>query len=243
LDFVKFWKTAHGKLPPELVFDSKLTTYANLSRLNQMGITFMTLRRRSPAILREVANTPRSAWHTVHLAVPHRMYQTPHVIDRQVSLRDYEGPIRQMLITDLGHEEPTVLLTNDLRTSAAQRITRYAQRMLIENGLADAVKFFHLDALSSAVRLKIDFDVTLTEVASGLYRMLGRRIAGYESAQSRQLFRHFLNTPAEVEITDTRVDVTLPKRAHNPLLLAAGFGQGSTPVPWWDGRPLALRFR
>src|ERR1039457_4509846 len=227
LDFVKFWKTA----------------YAKLSRLNQMGITFMTLRRRSPAILREVANTPRSAWRTVHLDVRHRMYQTPKVVDRQVSLRDYEGPIRQMLITDLGHEEPTVLLTNDLRTSAAKRITRYAQRMLIENGLADAVKFFHLDALSSAVRLKVDFDVTLTEVASGLYRMLGRRLAGYESARSRQLFRHFLNTSAEVEITDKRVEVTLPKRAHNPLLLAAVFGQSSTPIPWWDGRPLALRFR
>src|ERR1039457_5224000 len=138
---------------------------------------------------------------------------------------------------------PTVLLTNDLRTSAAKRITRYAQRMLIENGLADAVKFFHLDALSSAVRLKIDFDVTLTEVASGLYRMLGRRLAGYESAQSHQLFRHFLNTPAEVEIADKRIEVTLPKRAHNPMLLAAGFGQGSTPIPWWDGRRMVLKFR
>jgi len=63
-----------------------------------------------------------------------------------------------------------------------------------------------LDALGSAVRLKIDFDVTLTEVASGLYRMLGRRLAGYESAHSRQLFRHFLNTPAEVEIADNRVE-------------------------------------
>ncbi len=96
---------------------------------------------------------------------------------------------------------------------------------------------------SSAVRLKIDFDVTLTEVASGLYRMLGRRLAGYETAQSRQLFRHFLNTPAEVEITDKRVEVALPKRAHNPLLLAAEFGQGSTLIPWWDGRRLFLTFR
>ena len=75
LDFVKFWKTAYGELPPELVFDSKLTTYAKLSRLNQMGITFMTLRRRSPAILRQVANTPRSAWRTVHLDVPHCLAQ------------------------------------------------------------------------------------------------------------------------------------------------------------------------
>ena len=77
LDFVKFWKTAYGELPSELVFDSKLTTYRKLSQLNQMGITFMTLRRRSPAILREVANTPRSAWRTVHLDVPHRSIRLP----------------------------------------------------------------------------------------------------------------------------------------------------------------------
>jgi hypothetical protein len=231
LDFVKFWKGAYGRLPSELVFDSKLTTYGNLSRLNQMGITFMTLRRRSPALLREVANTPRAAWRTVHLDVPHRIYQTPKIIDQQVTLRDYQGMVRQLFITDLGHEEPTVLLTNDLHTSAAKRITRYAQRMLIENGLADAVDFFHLDALSSAVRLKVDFDVTLTEVASGLYRMLGRQLAGYESAKSRQLFRHFLDTPAQVEIAADRVVVTLPKRAHNPLLIAAGFDKTTTPIP------------
>jgi hypothetical protein len=82
------------------------------------------------------------------------------------------------LIADWGHEEPTVPLTNDLRTTPAKRITRYAQRMPIENGLADAVQFFHPEALISAVRLKIDFDVTPAEVASGLYRMLGRRLAG-----------------------------------------------------------------
>jgi len=243
LEFVKFWKSVSGRIPSELVFDSKLTTYGNLSRLNQMGITFMTLRRRSPALLRQVANTPRSAWRTVHLDVPHRIYQTPKVIDQQVRLRDYQGMVRQLFITDLGHEEPTVLLTNDLRTSAAKRITRYARRMLIENGLADAVDFFHLDALSSAVRLKVDFDVTLTQVASGLYRMLGRQLAGYESAKSRQLFRHFLNTPAHVEIAADRVQVTLPKRAHNPLLIAAGYDKTTTPIPWWEGRPLAFRFR
>jgi hypothetical protein len=243
LEFVKFWKSASGRIPSELVFDSKLTTYGNLSRLNQMGITFMTLRRRSPALLREVANTPRSAWRTVHLDVPHRIYQTPKIIDQQVRLRDYQGMVRQLFITGLGHEEPTVLLTNDLRTSAAKRITRYAQRMSIENGLADAVDFYHLDALSSAVRLKVDFDVTLTQVASGLYRMLGRQLAGYESAKSRQLFRHFLDTPAQVEIAEDRVEVTLPKRAHNPLLIAAGFHKTTTPIPWWQGRPLAFRFR
>ncbi|PYS18364.1 MAG: hypothetical protein DMG11_33555 [Acidobacteria bacterium] len=243
LRFVEFWKKNSGKLPAELVFDSKLTTYQNLSQLNRMGITFMTLRRRSPKLLREIANAPRSAWRTVRLDVPHRIYQTPKVIDRRVSLRDYDGEVRQLFITDLGHEEATILLTNDLKSSAKKRITRYAQRMLIENALADSVDFFHLDSLSSAIRIKVDFDVILTEIGSGLYRMIARKLPGFESAKARQVFRHFLDTPAQITIEDRTVEVTLPKRAHNPLLIAAGLAEGSTPVPWWDDHRLTLRFR
>jgi transposase len=243
LRFVEFWKKNSGRLPAELVFDSKLTTYKNLNQLNQMGITFMTLRRRSPKLLREIANAPRSAWRTVHLDVPHRIYQTPKVIDRKVSLRDYNGEVRQLFITDLGHEEATILLTNDLQSSAKKRITRYARRMLIENGLADSVDFFHLDSLSSAIRIKVDFDVVLTEIASGLYRMVARQLQGFESAKARQVFRHFLDTPGQITIEGRNVEVALPKRAHNPLLIAAGFGEGSTVVPWWDDHRLTLRFR
>jgi hypothetical protein len=243
LGFVEFWKKSYERPPAELVFDSRLTTYANLNRLNRMGITFMTLRRRSPGLLREMADLPRSAWRTIQLDVPHRIYQTPKIVDRRITLSGYQGELRQMFITELGHEHPTVLLTNDLRSAASKRITRYAQRTLIENSLADSVDFFHLDALSSAVGMKIDFDVTLTEVATALYRMLAHLLPGYEAAKSRQLFRHFLNTSAQVEISDKRVQVTLPKRAHNPLLIAAGFSEKSTPIPWWQRLPLHIQFR
>jgi hypothetical protein len=101
LRFVDFWKGSYGCLPAELVFDSKLTTFKNLSRLNQMDIIFMTPRRRSAGLLREIANAPRSAWRTVRLDIPHRLYQTPKVIDQHIQLRDYQGPIRQLLITGL----------------------------------------------------------------------------------------------------------------------------------------------
>jgi hypothetical protein len=242
LRFVEFWKGQTGQVPEELVFDSKLTTFANLSRLNQMNITFMTLRRRSPGLLRQVVNTPRSAWRTVHLDVPHRQYQDPRVFEQQVSLKGYPGPVRQLFITDLGHEEPTILLTNDLTGSTAQRITRYAQRMLIENHLADAVDFFHLDALSSAVALKVDFDVVLTEIATGLYRLMARQLTGYETAKARQIYRHFLDTPAPIEISAHRVEVQLPKRAHNPLLIAAGVNKKEIAIPWWYNHKLGITF-
>ncbi len=45
--FIEFWQRQHGELPRHLRFDSRLTTYAHLSRLDQMVITFMALRRRS----------------------------------------------------------------------------------------------------------------------------------------------------------------------------------------------------
>jgi hypothetical protein len=51
-------------------------------------------------------------------------------------------------------------------------IIRYAKRMLIENALSDAVRFFHIDALSSSVGFKVDFDMALLVLASGLYRLM-----------------------------------------------------------------------
>jgi hypothetical protein len=38
---VSFWKLNHGELPRHLVFDSKLTTYAGLPRMDGMGISFI----------------------------------------------------------------------------------------------------------------------------------------------------------------------------------------------------------
>ena len=43
--FIAFWQEVRKALPRQLVFDSKLTTYANLARLDEMGIDFITLRR------------------------------------------------------------------------------------------------------------------------------------------------------------------------------------------------------
>jgi hypothetical protein len=110
--------------------------------------------------------------------------------------------------------------------------------MLIENGLADAVNFFHLDALSSAVALNVSFDVLLTTLATGLYRLLAQKLRGFERAQPRQIWRRFLKSPAQVRVTQDEVVVELPRRAHNPILIAPGLLEERTQVPWWEGRTL-----
>ncbi len=241
LAFVDFWKQRTGHLPEELIFDSKLTTYAKLDRLNRLGVQFMTLRRRSPKMVAEIAAEPLSAWRRIEIEGVSRTYRTPRILDRRITLDDYAGPIRQITIADLGHEEPTLLLTNQLHRSARDLIRRYAQRMVIENSIADGIDFFHMDALSSAVAMKVDCDLQLTLLASSLYRLLGRRVAnGYETAKSAHIFRDLADATAQVTITETEIEVRFQKRAHNPLLLAAGFDQTDLPVPWLENRRLRL---
>ncbi len=230
LQFVSFWKQRTGRLPEELIFDSRLTTYGNLNRLNQQGIDFITLRRRSATMLREIAAQPASAWRRIELEAVSRAYRTPRILDQKIALPDYEGPIRQLVVTELGHQEPTLLLTNQLARSPVKLIGRYAQRMLIENGIEDGIDFFHMDALTSAVALKVNCDLQLTLMASSLYRLLGSRLGhGYETAKSRHLFRDFVDATAQVMVTEREVVVRFQKRAHNPLLLAAGFDNTDGP--------------
>jgi hypothetical protein len=243
LRFVDFWKGRTGRNPEELIFDSKLTTYANLNRLKEMGIDFITLRRRSAKILREIAQEPTSAWRRIELEGVARAYRTPRILDRKINLAGYKGPIRQLTITDLGHEDPTLLLTNQLQRSPSKLIGRYAQRMIIENNIADGIDFFHMDALSSAVAMKVDCDLQLTLMASSLYRLLAAKIGnGYETAKSRHIFRDLIDATALVTIGGQHIQVKFQKRAHNPYLIAAGFAERETAIPWLDGKRLRLVF-
>jgi len=243
LRFVEFWEARTGSLPSELIFDSKLTTYANLDALNEMGIGFITLRRRSAGLLEELDEASPSAWRRIELKSMSRAYRTPKILDRRIELRDYHGPIRQIAICDLGHEEPTLLLTNELRRGAVGLVESYAKRMLIENSISDGVDFFHMDALSSVVAMKVNCDLQLTLMGSSLYRLLGAEIGGgYATAESRHIFRDFVQASARVTITNDAVEVRFGKRAHNPYLLDAGFADTDVAVPWWEGRRLRLSF-
>jgi hypothetical protein len=239
--FIAFWKRTHGQLPQHLVFDSRLTTYQNLAQVDAMKIPFITLRRRSPKLLKEIVLLPRSAWRTIELDVPTRVYRTPRYVEQKVTLAGCL--LRQIFVQDLGHEDPTILLTNQHHATPKALLTRYAQRMLIENALSDAVRFFHMDALSSSVGLKVDFDMALLAIASGLYRSVAHKMRGYADAQARQIFRDLIDMPADVTMGGKEITVSFHRRAHLPILLASGLLNQALSVPWWNGFALRLEAR
>lgn len=240
---VDFWQQHTGAPPQELVFDSRLTTYPHLNQLNQRNIHFITLRRRTRAMLAAIWSRPASAWQRLTLPALTRKYRTPKVLDERITLKGYQGNLRQVTVIELGHEDPTVILTNNFKIHCPALVTRYAQRMLIENGIADAVQFFHIDALSSLVGLRVALDLQITLMASSLYRLLAEKVGGlYRQAEAKTIFHQLLDVSADVVIDETRVVVTIHKRSHNPYLVASRLADQPTPLPWFGDKQLFIRF-
>jgi transposase len=153
-----------------------------------------------------------------------KIVPAPHAVRSLLALKVF-GTIRQITVVDLGHEEPTLLLTNQMNRSATRLIERYARRMLIGNNIEDSVTFFHVDSLSSAVALTVNCDLQLTLMASSLYRHFGQKVGhGYEKAKSRHIFRDFIDATATIDISEAAIDVVFQQRTQ-PIARGGGFRQ------------------
>jgi hypothetical protein len=239
--FADYWKHATGADPGLLVFDSQLTTYAILDELSARGITWLTLRQRGKTELARLDALTASAWKTAVIARSGR-YRRPRMHEDMIKIKGISSKVRQIAVKNIGRDEPTLIITNDLTSPGKNLFARYAERMMIENELDAYIGGFHLDALTSGVPLNVDLDTTLTVVAGNLYRLLALKLNRYERATPETLWRDFLDATGTLHIDATGVTCALNLRSHHPVLIDAGFADLETPIPWWDGRTLKFRF-
>jgi hypothetical protein len=242
MHFVEFWHDLTGSDPQWLYFDSKLVPYSELSKVNQRGIFFVTIRRRGSSLMRRLEQLPARAWQKAVIDTPKRCHQHVRYVEEKVRLREYVGTVRQLAVAGLGHEEPTLFLTNNEEETARNVIIRYAGRNRVEDGLGSAVNFFHLDCLASEVRLNVDLDTVLTVLANGCYRWLGRQLRGFTKAAPKQLYRRFVETGGTVAVEAERIVVQFDRRCHNPILREAALDQEPIRAPWWGGRSIIFTY-
>lgn len=235
LAFARHWRAITGAWPALLVFDSKVTTGAGLYALHAEGITFLTLRARNAKLTARLEALPDTEWTTITLD-RRGPYNRPQVHEELVTVRGCPIPLRQIAVRGLGHEHPTLVLTNNHTAKAAHLVDRYAHRMTIEQRLEESIRSFHLDALSSAVALNVDLDTTLTVAAQLAYDWLRRRLPGYETVTPDTIWRRFISTKGSVIVSPDEVVVRLGERTYSPVLRAAELP--SVEVPWWGGRRL-----
>jgi hypothetical protein len=240
--FADHWRNFTGADPALLIFDSKLTTQAVLAELDDRGIGFITLRARHPAITAALAALPATTWTPLTLGRAGNTTRRARVHDDPAAtLSAYPRPIRQLAVTGLGHDQPTLLITNRAQLPARQVIQSYAKRMNIEQRLAEAIASFGLDALAGAVPLNIDLDVVLSVLAHTICAALRRRLPGYHAATPDTLQRRFLNTSGIIENHHGQTTIRLNRRTYSPVLRQASLPETIT-VPWWGGRTLRYQY-
>jgi hypothetical protein len=104
-----------------------------------------------------------------------------------------------------GREVPTFLISNDTDLDVELLVGNYARRWRVENSIAEAVRFFNLNALSSPILIKVHFDVLMTIVADTLYTMLARKLRRFEECDAHKLFRHFVKGKGSIEVQNGQV--------------------------------------
>ena len=241
ITFCDHWKAASGNDPHMLIMDQKVTTHAVLGELDARGVRFLTLRMRSPALVRQIDALTSKDVTTVTLDRPGR-FNRPKVHEANgIRLTGYPGTVRQLIVTGLGRNAPTVIITNDHDLPTKALIAHYARRMTIEQRLAEIIQAFHADALSSAVNLNVDLDIMLCVLAQALTAALRNRLPGYHSVTPDVLQRRFLETPGTIITNDDTITVRLDRRAYSPVLRQADLPT-DTQVPWWGNRTLHYEF-
>ena len=159
-----------------------------------------------------------------------------------MELKDYDGNARQIILKGNGHEKPAFLITNDFDSPAEVLVSDYSCRWHIETGISEAVKFFHINALSSPILLKVHFDMVMTMIADTLYWRLAQNLRGFEKCDANTIFRSFVHGQGVVGVKDNEITVTFPKRAHNPVLRNVPWQRLPMDVPWLEDAKLTLVF-
>jgi transposase-like protein len=239
--FCDHWKQVSGTDPKMLIMDQKVTTQAVLGELDARGVKFATLRMRSASLMRHINGLASTDYKTVTLDRP-GPYNRPRVHeDPAVTLTSYPGTVRQLIVTGLGREQPTVIITNDNKVKTRALISQYARRMTIEQRLAEIIGAFCADALSSTVNLNVDLDVVLCVLAQALLAAFRNRLGpGYATATPDTIQRRFLETPGTITSDGDTITVALNRRAYSPVLRQSDLRTDTT-VPWWQNR--RLRFQ
>ena len=238
--FIEYWKDITGIKPDWLYFDSKLTTYVVLDQLREDGINFITIRRRGSRVVKDLLERPARDWTSAVIDTPQRRHQRIKYLDDPIRLKGYQGPCRQIAVTGLGRQAPTLFLTNNQDARSREIITRYIKRNTIENDLGINVNFFHLNCLASEVRLNVNLDVVLTVMANGCYRWLSHQLKGAEKMQPKQLYRKFIETGGHVTIQPDTIHVHLDRRSHNPIIAQAQLDKETMAIPWLAGKQLRI---
>ena len=243
VDYLKDIKGIKGIINHTLVFDSRLTTYKILDKLDEVPIKFITLRKRFKSLIEQTHGIPEDQWEKIKIPIPKRKHQNVSVHEKDVRLRGCKAIFRQVIIKDHGRQNPTYVITNNRDMDIVELLTVYARRWRIENKFAELVDFFHLNSLSSPLMVRIHFDILLSVAASFLYQRFAKELPRFENHLAPDIFKRFIDMPGSIRFDGNNFEVHIRKRAHTPILLGIKKLGQPIEIPWLEKTVCKIKWR
>jgi transposase len=240
IEFLDFYKESGGHDIKYLVFDSKFTTYENLSNLDDNKVKFVTIRRRGKKIVDEIEALAKTEWKKTRVPTANGTTRQIKINDRIIYVKKYGKKIRQIAITGHGKIKPALIITNDFDINYNDIVRKYARRWLVEKSISEQTHFFHLNKLSSSIVIKVDFDLTMTILAHNLYRLLANDLPGFEHKTAQSLYEKFIHNEGSILCSHDDIIVQLKKKRRLPLLLELLKLHTPVKLPWLGDRTIKI---
>ena len=247
LEYLDFYKQApEGRQSVNyLVFDSKFTNYENLTRLDDKGIKFITIRRRGKNILEQI--NKNNTYKSLRVEAGGLKKRTLKVRDEHITLRGYNDvktgdpkKIRQITITGHGKIKPALVITNDFDISTDKVVRKYSRRWIVEKGISEQIEFFHLNRVSSSMVIKVDFDLTMTILAHNLYRLFALDLERYSEFSDERIYEKFIVNNGNIEITENQIKVELKKKRDLPQIIEMMKNYSDVNYQWLENRRIVF---
>ena len=239
IEFLDFYKDGTDRKIDYLVFDSKFTTLGNLGRINDKGIKFITVQRRSKTLNEKIQNIPSAQWKKVKIEkANHKSRNVVYSESTVINTKYGKQELRQVFLKG-NSIKPAIIITNDFSLKTEEIIRRYAKRWLIENDISEQIHFFHLNRNSSGIVVKVDFDLTMTILAHNLYRLLARDLPGFSHNRASTLYDKFIDNSGDISVENEAIIVKLNRKRHLPLLRES-LPKIDESYGWLGGKKLAF---
>jgi hypothetical protein len=223
MEFLDFYSDDNNKSIKYVIFDSKFTTYKNLSKLDQQGIKFITIQRKGRKLLEQINAIPASEWKQVRVPKANNKSRFVTACQREtilynIKLNGDTHTVRQIFIKNGANDKPAIIITNDFKLSIEAVVRKYALRWLVEKEISEQIHFFHLNSVSSGIVVKVDFDLTMSILAHNLYRTLAIELPEYTTCYPRSIYKEFIQNAAHIDISDNNITVKLKKKRELPMI-------------------------
>ena len=245
LEYLDFYKSDGADELRYMVFDSKFTNYENLSKLDDDGVIFITIRRRGKNLVESIKN---KSFKKIRIETSGLKKRSLKVVDERITLKGYidfktgkKKEIRQIIITGNGKIKPGFIILNDFDIPTEQVVRKYARRWLVEKGISQQIEFFHLNRVTSSMVIKVDFDFVMTILTHNLYRLFALELERYSHFTAERIYEKFIENKGDVEIENNEIVVGMKKKRDLPLLLETMKLYEDYTYPWLDYLPLSFQ--